>query len=388
MGKTLFTLSAIAVSFIFLLACSAPKESAKAPALEQAPVIQEGNKAGWELEWEKTLKAAKSEGRVVVVSTAGAPVRQALTEGFKKKYNMDLEIIMGKGSEVAAKIFSERRAGLYLIDVYIGGATTVHTQLKPAGILEPLDSAFILPEYKDPEIIKKTWFGGELRWLDDQNLTLAMTTYSSPSLAINTNLVKPGEIKGYADLLDPKWKGKIILNDPTQAGTGGKHFGVVGSRIMGFDYWEKMLKQDPVIVVDQRLMIEWLARGRHAVVVGVKPEIVQEFVEAGAPLDFVRPVEGSYMTSGSGTLFYMKNAPHPNAAKIFINWILTKEGQTIFSKSLAAPSSRIDVTTEGMDANLILRPGIKYLNSDDEKFSMEQPEHFERAKKLFAPLVK
>lgn len=377
----------IAALLITFLSCAAPQETVNAPANSGVPVTTEG-KQSWELEWDKTLKAAQKEGIVSIVSTAGAPVRQALSDSFHKKYDIDLDIMMGKGSEVAARIISQRKAGLYMVDVYLGGATTVQTQLKPAGLLEPLERTFILPEFKDPEIIKKNWWGGQLRWLDDTHTNLAIASYSSPSLAVNTNLVKPGEIKGYRDLLDPRWKGKIILNDPTQAGTGGKHFGIVGSRIMGWEYWDQMLKQNPVIVVDQRLMVEWLAQGKYAVVLGVKPEIVQEFEEAGAPLDILSPVEGSYLTSGSGSITYMSKAPHPDAAKIFINWLLTQEGQTFFAKALGAPSSRLDVSTEGMDPNLVLKPGLKYVVSDDEKFSMEQADHFERAKRLFAPLLK
>lgn len=92
-----------------------------------------------------------------------------------------------------------------------------------------------------------------------------MFTYSTKSIVINTNMVKAGEIKGYADLLNQQWKGKILLNDPTKAGSGGKLFGVVGSRIMGWDYWDKILKQYPALVTDQRLLVEWVARGRYTV---------------------------------------------------------------------------------------------------------------------------
>ena len=81
MKKLLVTLVGITLLFTFVLACSAPRESVEAPAPQQAPAFAEVKKAGWELEWDKTLKAARSERRVVVVSTAGAPVRTVPISG-------------------------------------------------------------------------------------------------------------------------------------------------------------------------------------------------------------------------------------------------------------------------------------------------------------------
>lgn len=83
----------------------------------------------------------------------------------------------------------------------------------------------------------------------------------------------------------------------------------------------------------------------------------------------------------------LDRAPHPAVAKIFINWLLTREGQTILSQAQGSPSTRIDVTTAGLDPSIVLKPGNKYFESDTEKSSLEQAEHLERAKKLFASLL-
>lgn len=351
--------------------------------------IESKAREGWEEEWEKTLKAAQKEGRLNVPSSmSSVPARQAISENFTKKYRIEVDIVAGRGPEIIVKMLAERRAGLYLTDVYIGGASPIHTDLKPAGILQPLERAFILPELKDPEIIKKNWWDGKLRWLDKDRLVLGMLTYANRSITINTDLVKPGEIKGYADLLNPKWKGKIILDDPTMGGSGAKIFGVVGQEIMGWDYWDKMLKQEPLILSDQRLQTEWVARGKYAIGIGLRDTVVAGYVEAGAPLALISTIEGSYLSSGSGALAFMDRPPHPNAAKLFINWLLTREGQTIFSKPQEKPSHRVDVSTEGMDPNILLKPGHKYFDSDMEDFGVKQPEHYERARKLFAPLLK
>ncbi len=378
---------------LLLLAC-APKAASvaapapHAPAQQAAPSVPAASaptRAAWEEEWERWVEGAKKEGKLVLYSTGGTTLRTALSQAFKQKFGIALEVVSGKGAEMAEKLMTERRAGLHLVDAYIGGSTTVVTQLKPAGVLDPLKPVLILPEVLD----KSVWRGGELRFLDaEERYNLALAVQASASMVVNTELVKPGEIKGYKDLLNPKWKGKIILNDPTMAGTGSKHFGMVGSRILNWDYWREMVKQEPVILIDQRLQVEWLARGKYAVLIATKPEIVEEFRRAGAPLGWVSPIEGSYMTSGSGTLCLINRAPHPNAARVFINWLATKEGSAVFSRGLGILASRLDVSTEGIEPVLLLKPDVKYFVSDDEKFTIEQPEHYKLAKEIFAPLLK
>lgn len=376
-----------AVAILTVLSCVTSEKTA-ATAPQAAPIVNEEKPSASGKEWDITLRKAQKEGKVSLVSSVLGQVPQALTESFKKKYNIDLEFVSGRGGEIATRILAQRKAGLYLTDVYLGGSTTLYTQIKPSGILEPLEPLFVLPELKDPETVRKTWWGGGFRWLDDQHVGLAMSTYVSPGLAINTKLVRPDEIKGYQDLLNPKWKEKIIFNDPTVAGSGGKQFGIVGSRIIGWEYWEKIAQQQPVIHRNERLLAEWLAQGKYAVLLGIREEIIREFVEAGAPLTYVSPVEGSYITSGTGVIAYLNNAPHPDGSRIFINWLLTQEGQSIFARANAVPSSRLDVSTEGLSPVLVLKPGQKYIMSDDEKASLEQPEHFERARKLFASLIR
>lgn len=389
-------LPTLVIALLIIVACApkvapgaAPAPAAPvpevAPAAPSASAAPAPAKAAWEEEWEKWMAGAKREGKLVLYSTGGFTLRTGLVQGFKQRFGIDMEVVSGKGAEMAEKLMSERRAGLYLVDAYVGGATTVSTQMKPAGLIDPLKPVLILPEVLN----LSAWRDGELRFLDaEERYHIAITAYSSPSMAINTELVKPGEINGYKDLLNPKWKGKIILNDPTMAGTGAKQVGMVGSRILNWDYWREMVKQEPIIVTDQRLMIEWVARGKYAVVIGIKPEIVEEFRRAGAPLGYVSPVEGNYMTSGSGTLCLINRAPHPNTAKVFVNWAVSKEGASVFSKALGVTTARLDVPTEGLDPLIVLKPGVKYWVSDDEKFTLEQPEQMKLAKEIFAPLLK
>jgi len=171
--------------------------------------------ADWKAEWENVVTAAKKEGKVAVYTTAPGEMRKALQSGFKEKFGIDVEVVSFRGGEMGARLLNERRAGIYLVDVFVGGSTTPMTQLKPGGALDPLDKLLVLPEVTNA----KLWHQGKLWWIDQAHTVLMFLGFPVPNLAINTNMVKQGEIKTYKDLLDPRWKGKIVMNDPTVPGT-------------------------------------------------------------------------------------------------------------------------------------------------------------------------
>lgn len=386
-------LSVIMVLLLLLSAC-APKAtpaapSAPAPAAATAKPVspaapQVAKKEPWEERWESLINAARKEGTVVVYTTAGAEARSTLVSGFKEKFGIKVETITAKGSQLAQKLLAERRAGLYLVDVYMGGTTTIVTQLKPEGVFDPLEPALTLPEVTNP----KLWWKGELDWVDKDRLNLAFMAYPSPTIAINTAYVKPEEIKSYKDLLNSKWKGKIVMNDPTKAGTGAKWIGVIGMKIMGLDYMRQLAKQELIIVTDERLQVEWLARGKYPIAIQPDTPPMAEFKKAGVPLMDITPVEGTYVASGHGSVSLMNRASHPNAARLFINWLLSKEGQTRFSRAILQQSGRVDVPTDFLDPIYIRLPEIKYFEAYSEEFVLQQPEHMKLAEEIFGHLMK
>ncbi|MFH1122218.1 MAG: hypothetical protein V1758_01005 [Pseudomonadota bacterium] len=157
---------------------------------------------GWEADWEKSLAAAKKEGKVNIYGVVSNSVRTSLSKSFAQKYGIQLEFVIGRGSELVEKVSSERRAGIFLADLYLGGATTPTTTFKPKGFLDPLKPLLILPEVTDP----KVWYGGGLFFsdLERQYVACPVLTASNNYLSVNTDLVKPGEINSYKDLLNPK----------------------------------------------------------------------------------------------------------------------------------------------------------------------------------------
>lgn len=369
---------------IFIFACSTGSTPPSSPT--PTPLTQETSaRPRWESEWEKVLQGAKKENKLVIYNTAPGEVRQALQSSFKDKYGIFPEIVTLRSGEMAAKFISERRSGIFTVDVYIGGNTTALAQLKPQGILDPLEPALILPEVIDP----KLWYENKLWWLDAARTTLMFLGYPVPNLARNTNLVRAEEIKSYRDLLDPRWKGKIIMNNPTIGGTGSKGFSVIAFHLLNLDFWKEFARQEPLILNDQRQQVEWVVQGKYLVVFFPQSGVITEFKKAGAPiLEFI-PEEGTYLTAGSGNLAVINRAPHPSTARLFINWLLSREGQKVFSQAFGRQSLRLDVTTEGLDPVALRQPGGKYfLGSNNEEFTLKELENQVISKEIFAPFLR
>ena len=376
--------SVLIISTVSLLIASCSPRTGPAPAPTTAAPGGAAKPAELS-EWDKVVQGARKEGKVIVYSTAPGEMRTALQSGFKEKFGIETEVVSFRGGEMGAKLLNERRAGIYLVDVYMGGSTTPTTQLKPAGVLEPLDSALLLPEIKDT----KLWFGDKLSWIDSDHTLLMFLGFPVPNLGYNTAQVKPEDIKSYRDLLDPRWKGKIVMNDPTVPGTAAKGFSVIGYHLMSLDYWREIARQQPVILRDQRVQVEWIAQGKYSVLFFPQSAVITEFIRAGAPVASFTPAEGTYVTGASGNLAMVNRPPHPNAAKVFINWVLSREGQTAFSQAFGRQSLRLDVTTEGLDPVALRRPDGKYfMGSENEEFLSKQPEQMAVAKEIFAQFLK
>lgn len=377
--------STILLIFVLALGCAPKaaqtKETPPGPNIPAPPSV--GQKQGWEKEFEDTLVEAKKEGKVVVYQTAGPDLREALAKAFFNKYGITVESLTGTGFQVSEKIIRERKAGLHLSDLYQGGVTTPTLLLKPAGVLDPLEPTLIIPDLKDPELIKKIWWEGKLRWVDSDHKILTFMAFPIPWLVINTDLVKIDEINSYRDLLNPKWKGKIVMFDPTMTGPGGKLFSTSSKYIVGLDFWREFAKQDPLILRDSRIVVEGVARGKYAFTISPLTDVVEAFRREGAPLAYKMPVEGGSLTTGHGGIALLNNAPHPNAAKIFINWLLSKETIELFSKVYNVHSSREDVSTDFLAPERKRQPDIKYVWPEVEDFLLEEAKYYAQGREIF-----
>lgn len=387
--KGLVVTMLLSAAAVFSTACSPRSSPAPAaPSTTQEKTTASIEVSAWQKEWARLTLAAKKEGTLVIYSSMAPLVRDALVDNFVKKFGIRLEIVTGRGGEINAKLLGEKRAGLTIVDIVHGGSSDMTGSLKPSGVLDAMKPAFLLPELVDPEVIKKTWWSGELLWADKEQMIFVTFAHASANLALNTNMVKPEEVQSFKDLLEPKWKEKIILHDPTVSGAGGKWFSVFGSQILGWDYMRALAKQEPAVIRDARLQVEWLAKGKYAILIAPRSPIFLEFKEAGAPIWRGIGKEGTYLSGAGGTFALIKDRPHPIAAKFFMNWISSKEGQTILARGYGLPSARVDVSTEGVDPASVVQPGVKYFWSESEEFLSREPEYRKLALEIFGHLLR
>lgn len=294
-------------------------------------------------EWEKVVEAAKKEGRVVVSIPTSAELRKEFESGFQKAFpGIELELSVARGASNINKIIDEQNAGVRTIDLHIGGTTSIITGLLAQNLLEPVLPAMILAEVRDP----KHWWGGHL-WADiAKKFIYGFTAYMTETVWYNTTLVKPEEVSSWDNLLDPKWKGKIAILDPRTPGSGESTWAFLW-RIKGESYLAKLAAQDMLVGRNLRQLGENVARGKSAISIGLSYYTYLPFIKAGLPVKPISTIkEGYYGASGSGNVVLLKNPPHPNAAKVFLNWSLSKDGQTALTKALGQPTRRFDVDTK------------------------------------------
>jgi len=313
-------------------------------------------------EWESTLAAAKKEGKVAVITDVTAAIRDALTLPFQEKYGIPVELFGALGREVPPRIAAERKAGHYLWDVFVHGTTTGLESMIPMGAFDPLEPALILPDVKDA----KTWRGG-IEFLDPNKMLLTMTPFQRGTIFYNPKLVNGKEFKSHKDLLDPKWKGKLILDDPRRAGPGQATFTFFYLHPdLGPDFIRALGKQQITIMKDFAQEVDAIGQGRYPVLIGTADFVVIARAKQGVPITIVDPrqlKEGTDVSPANGALALFNRAPHPNAAKIYINWLLSKEGQTVFARASGYVSGRLDVPSDHTESWRVPQAGaIKTYN--------------------------
>jgi iron(III) transport system substrate-binding protein len=302
--------------------------------------------AGWEKEWNKVVEAAKKEGEVRIFGPAGSKLRDALTEMFTKTYGISVDYIGAGGFQIPARVERERQTGVYHWDIFMAGTTTLFKGLKPHGALDPIEPALLLPDVKDG----KNWRGGEIPFFERDRIGVSVLRGAGQYLFINTKFVRPEEFKSWRDLLNPKWKGKIVMGrDPRIAGYGNATFKFFFTdKNLGQSYIRELLKQEPPLLRDDRVAAQWLAQGKYPICVCSDIDTAR-LIDEGLPITAIdgrQLREGTHVTSAYANISLANRAPHPNAAKLYANWLLTKEGMTLFSRASGMPAMRLDVPTD------------------------------------------
>jgi iron(III) transport system substrate-binding protein len=315
--------------------------------------------------WNELVTAAIAEGEVDVHGGPGRIYAEVLTEGFRKAYpQVKINFTGQSGRDAIPRITREREAGLYNWDVYIGGTTSLFQSLVPAGAFAPLKPALILPEALDD----KDWYGGlDGGWMDKgKKYILAFEATVEPVTMVNWDFVARDQLKTYQDLLKPEFANKIVWDDPRLPGQG---IAAAQAFLVNFgpDFLIALCRQKIAFTSNRRQNAEWVVRGLYPIGIGTAVEELEPFLEQGlgksiAPLG--EPLERPNMGPGFGTVSLFDHAPHPNAAKLYINWLLSKAGQTEWGKT-GHNSRRLDVPHAA--PQYFPKPGVHYLADQNEE---------------------
>jgi iron(III) transport system substrate-binding protein len=269
-------------------------------------------------EWQKVVEAAKREGEVVLYSAlVGAPSTDRIAEAFEAKYGIPVETLEARSSELLERVRTEQASGRSLGDVSYNGAVATERQM--------LDSVFV-PHGSLPGASRLA-----APFTSDGTRVPAFVIHFG--ILINTELVKPAdEPKSWNDLLGPRWKGQILADDVHPVGSGSLFFQATYGKL-GRGFHEKLAAQEPSFTRDPRGSQRRVARGEYPIFIPSSVAAMKEL--EGLPLKTVVPSEGAVYVVYDAAIF--ENAPHPNAARLLLDFLLSDEAQAIYAEDGYGP---------------------------------------------------
>jgi iron(III) transport system substrate-binding protein len=329
--------------------------------------------------WDEIVAKSKKEGLVVVHGAPGKGYETFSVNAFNKAYpDIKVQFSGAAGAIETPKVLRERQAGIFGWDVWMSGPTGALSQLKPEAFFAPLR-----PILRPDIMADDKWTSGfEFGWMDtDKNLFYAFDGTLQNPIMVNWDFVKKETITSLADLTKPEFAGKIVWHDPRVNGTGNGTSQTL-FRNLGEAGINALFKNKVVYTTNSHQISEWLVRGRYPITIGIEYTDLEDFRKQGLGKN-IGPLPESYwkaqqISVGFGGIGLVDRAPHPNAARVYINWILSKEGQEAFSR-VPRNSRRTDVTPAFPE--LVPLPGKEYFIGQSEEFRDERVNMLSLAKK-------
>jgi len=323
----------------------------------------QGAAAQWRAEWDRSIAAAEKEGQVTVYGPPGIGHQNAIGAFQDVFPKIKLIYVAGAGNNNAQRLVTERRAGKYLADLFIGGSGSIIDVIFEGNMLEPMPPLLILPEVKDQSL----WFNKTHIYADakGQYVFMMQGNVNTNLAAYNTQAVRP-DLKSHLDLLNPRWKGKMVAYDPRARGHIQNVRALYHNPKLGGEFFRRLFTEmDVAISRDQRLMIDWVAQGKYQLSVFSSNNDVFDAKKKGLPIDIVdAPDDESYMSGGFGHVGVVNKTPHPAAAKVLLNWLLSKDGQLKWQEKANDNSLRTDIPKHMLsDPTMIPKEKGRYINS-------------------------
>ena len=337
-------------------------------------------KQDWQSEWDRTVKGAKAEGKLSLYLYQGEGELGALAQIFQQKYpEVIVTTVTGRGNQLGPRIMAERRAGKFLADAYIAGVTSTYEILYRGKILHSVRAALILPEVLD----ESKWWQGQHHYMDPENKYIFIFVGNVVQyISYYTKAVDAAGFHSYWDFLQPKWKGKILSRDPKFSGSQR-----IGLRIfyhtpeLGVEFIRRLYgEMDVTLTQELRQATDWLASGKFSICFFCS-EILKAKLQ-GLPVDefaAARFKEGRGISAGNiGSVALPSQPPHPQAARLFTNWLLSREGQIAFQRAVNTPtnseeSMRVDIPKDVIPADMRRVDGVKYVLAEKPEFMNMAP---------------
>ena len=259
------------------------------------------------------VAAAAKEGKVVWYTSVDVKVAEAVAKAFRTEYpNIEIDVERSGSERVFQRINQEYQSAIRNVDV-VNSSDASHfifwKQQKWLAAHTPPDVQRFPAQFKDPEGYFATW-----------RATLSVMGY-------NTKLVDAKDAPtGYQDLLDPKWKGKLVKSHPGYSGTSlTGTYAIV--KLLGWDYLEKLSKQGVQQLQSTTATPKSIASGERMVMVDGNEYNMFIEIDAKSPVKIIYPKEGTPFVTSPSAIF--AEAPHPNAARVLENFLFTAKIQQL-----------------------------------------------------------
>jgi iron(III) transport system substrate-binding protein len=325
--------------------------AAAAPAAPKTEAPAAAPKSDATAAWNQVVEAAKRE-KLVIASMPGENDKKVMATFQMAFPDISVEHTGARPSDFSPKLIAEQQNGVFAWDVMeSSGTSNMHEVLLPTDAFQDLKPFLMLPEAMDDS----KWGTGkfELYTSPNKQHILIHEVNLGNGLFINREVVPESDLKTLDDLLDPKWQGKMVLDDCTVAAQGAAV--LIGLwQAKGEAFVRQLLStQKPVWQDTVRITTEWVATGRYPIGLGVSEPELTRLQNEGVGKSLKQLEYGGGNMAASGVAVF-RNAPNPNAARVFVNWFLTKEGQQAWVDGWEVPtprnSRRLDVPIKNQAA--------------------------------------
>jgi len=270
--------------------------------------------------WDAVVDAAKKEGKLLIYNGTNFPIVRKIAQEMQKETGINVEVLDARATEIRERIRIEQSTGKTVASVSYSGYTTLYTQMTE-GVWQDTG---VLPNMA--EMPKQ--------FVDMAKGQIVLGSLGLYALLYNTNLVKEADVpKSWKDLGDPRWKDKILSDDLRAAGAGSVFFEAM-LNAFGREFHDKLAANKPVFSRNFPESERRVARGEYPLYI---PFNVSEYHSLkGLPIKAVMPAEGSAYVGLGGAI--LKDAPQPNAARVYLNYLLGAKAQAMLAQEGFRPT--------------------------------------------------